>query len=513
MTEQKTVDKNINKLNQQKSKDPTDENQCSSQINSFPLIEEKILKLWKENKAFETSNILSADRPPYIFYEGPPFATGLPHYGHILASTIKDTVTRFYYQKGYHVTRNFGWDCHGLPVEYEIDKKLNISTREEIIEMGIDKYNQKCREIVLMYSTEWEKIICRLGRWISFKNGYRTMDTPFMESVWNIFKMLYDKDLIYRGYRVMPFSTACSTPLSNFEANQNYKEVSDPSILVKFPLLKPFHHKNVSLLAWTTTPWTLPSNCALLVNTTITYGIFEYESEFLIMSVDRLSSFNLKFPENLNSKKTGKSEDLKIKKTGNFNLNKTEDLNPINFNKSEDSNLSSLSKSEDSNLSSLSKPEDLNPNNINKHSEHIPDSKFIATFLGEDLLNLEYEPPFSNFINLREKGYFKVYPADFVSNQDGTGIVHCAPAFGEEDYKAFVKNNLIKENDIVPCPINDKGKFTSQIPQYQDKYVKEADKLIIKDIKNKILQNNRITHRYPFCWRSDTPLIYKLVPN
>ncbi|KAF2344312.1 Aminoacyl-tRNA synthetase class Ia, partial [Trinorchestia longiramus] len=196
---------------------------------NFIKAEEQILNLWTKNKTFEKSNDLAKHRKPFIFYDGPPFATGLPHYGHILSGTIKDAIGRFYYQQGFSVERRFGWDCHGLPVEYEIDKKLGIETRQEILGMGIEKYNQQCRSIVLTYAEEWERIVQRMGRWVSFRNGYRTMDRSYMASVWHVFKMLYEKNRIYRGFRVMPYSTACKTPLSNFEANQNYKEVQDPA--------------------------------------------------------------------------------------------------------------------------------------------------------------------------------------------------------------------------------------------------------------------------------------------
>lgn len=204
----------------------------------------------------------------FTFYDGPPFATGLPHYGHILAGTIKDIVTRYAHQSGYHVERRFGWDCHGLPVEFEIDKQEGIRGPEDVQKMGIKAYNDKCRSIVMRYSQEWEAIVTRLGRWIDFKNDYKTLYPWFMESVWWVFKQLYEKGFVYRGVKVMPYSTACCTPLSNFEANQNYKEVDDPAVMVSFVLDE---DPSVSLVAWTTTPWTLPSNLALCVNPDLDY--------------------------------------------------------------------------------------------------------------------------------------------------------------------------------------------------------------------------------------------------
>lgn len=205
----------------------------------------------------------------FTFYDGPPFATGLPHYGHILAGTIKDVVTRFAYSEGYHVERHFGWDCHGLPVEYEVDKLNNINGPQDVEAMGVAAYNAKCREIVMRYSLQWRSVVQRIGRWIDFDDDYRTMYPTFMESVWWVFKQLYEKGLVYRGVKVMPFSTACSTPLSNFEAGLNYKDVQDPAIVVSFPvegLDDNASTVSAELLAWTTTPWTLPSNLALCVN-------------------------------------------------------------------------------------------------------------------------------------------------------------------------------------------------------------------------------------------------------
>lgn len=234
----------------------------------FPTEEVNTLERWKEIDAFKQSLKQSEGKKPYIFYDGPPFATGLPHYGHILAGTIKDVVTRYQHQRGYHVERRWGWDCHGLPVEYEIDKKLGISGRQDVLDLGIDKYNEECRSIVLRFTAEWRKTIERFGRWIDFDNDYKTMNLNFMESVWWVFKQLFDKGLIYRAHRVMPFSTACNTSLSNFEVALNYKEVSDPSIIVR---LKIVGEEDSYVLAWTTTPWTLPSNTALCVNPELTY--------------------------------------------------------------------------------------------------------------------------------------------------------------------------------------------------------------------------------------------------
>jgi isoleucyl-tRNA synthetase len=235
---------------------------------SFPKTEEKILAYWEKIDAFQESLRRSEGKPEYSFYDGPPFATGLPHYGHILAGTIKDTVTRYAHQTGHHVTRRFGWDTHGLPIEFEIDKELGIKTRDDVLKLGIPKYNAECRKIVMRYSSEWEKIVGRLGRWIDFQNDYKTLDPSFMESVWWVFKKLYKKGLVYRGFKVMPYSVGCSTPLSNFEANMAYRDVRDPAVVVSFPLVD---EPETKLVAWTTTPWTLPSNLALCVNPDLDY--------------------------------------------------------------------------------------------------------------------------------------------------------------------------------------------------------------------------------------------------
>jgi isoleucyl-tRNA synthetase len=242
---------------------------------SFPAEEEKIIEYWRSIDAYNTSLKMSEGKPDYTFYDGPPFATGLPHYGHILAGTIKDVVTRYAHQTGHHVIRKFGWDCHGLPVEYEIDKQFNIAGKRDVMEMGIANYNDNCRSIVQRYTSEWEDTVERFGRWVDFKGGYKTMDRSFMESVWWVFKQLYEKGLVYRAFRVMPYSTACQTPLSNFEKSQAYKTVIDPSVIINFEVVG----DSARLLAWTTTPWTLPSNLALAVNPNLSYVRFHKKDE------------------------------------------------------------------------------------------------------------------------------------------------------------------------------------------------------------------------------------------
>lgn len=403
----------------------------------FSESEKEVLKFWDSIDAFATSNKLSEGRKEYAFYDGPPFATGLPHYGHILSGTIKDTVTRFYYQQGYHVERKFGWDCHGLPIEYEIEKMYGIKTTQDIERIGVAQYNQYCREIVLRYSGEWEDIVKKMGRWIDFKNGYKTMDFSFMESVWSVFKELFDKGLVYRGYRVMPYSTRCRTPMSNFEANQNYKEAVDPAVTVALPLRSPLElggkKISCSILVWTTTPWTLPSNCAVLVNADVEYAVVEGPKGVFIVS----------------------------------------------------------------------------------HSVADKYGSVLHTLKGRDLKGVEYTPPFSYFERHREKGYFRVYTAAFVEDGSGTGLVHCSPGFGEDDYNAFVANGLISENECVVCPVDDAGCFTEEVPDFAGMHVKDADKEIVRVLKERGVMHTvaSIHHNYPFCWRSETPLIYKAVAS
>ncbi|KAJ5079141.1 isoleucine--tRNA ligase cytoplasmic [Anaeramoeba ignava] len=415
--------------------------QVSEKVN-FAEEEEKILKYWEEIDAFQTSLKKSEGRKPYSFYDGPPFATGLPHYGHILAGTIKDIVTRYAHQTGHHVTRRFGWDTHGLPVEYEVDKMLGIKSGDDVMKLsgGIAEYNNTCRGIVMRYAKEWESIIWRLGRWIDFKNDYKTLDTSFMESVWWVFKQLFDKNLVYRGFKVMPFSTGCSTPLSNFEANLNYKDVTEPSIVVTFPLLK---EPDVKLLAWTTTPWTLPSNLAVCVNPEFTYvQVLDLKSQQKFILLEK--RINSVYP------KKGEKQYQVLKK-----------------------------------------------------------------MTGKELEGLEYEPLFDYFINLREKGAFRVLCDSYVDEESGTGIVHMAPGFGEDDYRVCLANKIVEKDGEVVCPVNSTGNFTEEVSDFQGRYVKDCDKDITRLLKEKKrLINQEVTkHSYPFCWRSNTPLIYKAVPS
>ena len=333
--------------------------------------------------------------------------------------------------------RRFGWDCHGLPVEYEIDKTNNISGPEDVERMGIDKYNDLCRNIVMRYSSEWQRVVKRVGRWIDFEKDYKTMYPWFMESVWWVFSELFKKGFVYRGFKVMPYSTACNTPLSNFEANLNYKDVNDPAVIVSFPLV---NDPSVSFVAWTTTPWTLPSNLALCVN--------------------------------------GKQTYVKVK-------DKAQERVYILMKNC----LKAMFKSEE--------------------QYHI-----LEEFSGSTLEGTKYEPLFDYFKDFEKNGAFKVVVDDYVSDEAGVGLVHQAPYFGEDDYRICLSYGIIKRNEKAVCPVNASGKFTDEVTHFAGQYVKEADSNICKHLKaqGRLFSQSQIKHSYPFCWRSNTPLLYRAIP-
>jgi len=430
------------------------------------------LKFWDEIDAFKEQLRRTEGKPEYIFYDGPPFATGLPHYGHILAGTLKDIVTRYASCTGRHVTRRFGWDCHGLPVEYEIDKKLGIKTRDDVMAMGIDKYNEECRSIVMRYSKEWEVTVKRLGRWIDFENDYKTLDPSFMESVWWVFKQLFEKDLVYRGFKVMPFSTACSTSLSNFEAGLNYKDVNDPAVMVAFPIKD--DPEGASLVAWTTTPWTLPSNLALCVNPGFTYVRVRNPATgaIYIVAEARLASLPGAVPK---PKKAGggKGKDGTKGKEG----------------AAEGEGAGVAAAAADGGFEVLQK------------------------FLGTELVGKRYEPLFPYFAE--HGNAFVVVSDNYVTDDSGTGVVHQAPAFGEDDYRVCLAHGVIEKGEGLPCPVDLNGRFTEEVTDFAGKHVKDADKEIVAAIKAKgrLVDLSQLVHSYPYCWRSDTPLIYRAVPS
>ncbi|KAH6765950.1 tRNA synthetase class I L [Perilla frutescens var. hirtella] len=439
---------------------------CEGKDFSFPSQEENILSWWDQIDAFKTQLRRTEHFPEYIFYDGPPFATGLPHYGHILAGTIKDIVTRYQSMTGHHVTRRFGWDCHGLPVEHEIDQKLGIKSREDVFKMGIANYNEECRGIVQRYVNEWEKTVVRMGRWIDFRNDYKTMDLNFMETVWWVFAQLYQKGLVYRGFKVMPYSTGCKTPLSNFEANSNYKEVPDPEIMVGFPVID--DPDGASFVAWTTTPWTLPSNLALCVNASFVYVKVrnKFNGKVFVVAESRLSELPVE----------------KAKKTDGA-VGSSEKLNS-------------------------------KPKSSGGKAKNVDTYEILDKFTGASLVGKTYVPLFDYFKDYSDVA-FRVVSDNYVTDDSGTGIVHCAPAFGEDDYRVCLENGIISKGENLVVAVDDDGCFTERVVEFRGRYVKDADKDIIQAVKEKgrLVKTGSFTHNYPFCWRSDTPLIYRAVPS
>lgn len=397
----------------------------------FAVLEQRVLDFWDKNQVFEESIRLREGKKDFVFYDGPPFATGLPHFGHIVPGTIKDVIPRYRTMRGYRVERRFGWDCHGLPVEYEMEKNLGISGKTEIEQYGVAKFNESCRGIVQRYVSEWRHTVRRMGRWVDFDHAYKTMDLDFMESIWWVFKTLWEKGLIYEGYYILPYSPKLSTPLSNFEVNLGgYHDVHDPAITVRFKL----KDRPVSILAWTTTPWTLPSNLGLAVGEDLTYLQIEAQDEQLILAEALISKY---FPD---------SSSYKI----------------------------------------------------------------VKRLKGKDLVGLSYVPLFPYFADLESKGAFRIHAADFVSVEEGTGIVHLAPGFGEDDY-----NTLAPKGIPVVVPLDAECRFTAEVPEYQGTFVKDADKLIIQRLKDegKLYKRDTILHAYPHCYRTGAPLIYRAVSS
>lgn len=395
---------------------------------SFVEMEHSILEFWENENIFQKSLQQSKEFDPYVFYDGPPFATGLPHHGHLTASTIKDIIPRYWTMQGKHVSRRFGWDCHGVPIEWEIDKKLKMSAQEAVAKLGVKGYNDECRSIVQRYVAEWRSTITRLGRWVDFDDDYKTMDPWYMESVWWVFKQLWDKGLVYKGFKVMPISTALGTPLANFEVSQNYRDVQDPAVTVLFKIKDQERY----LAAWTTTPWTLPSNLAVCVGDEIDYVLVRDES----------TAKNIYFAEELLT--------------------------------------------------------------------HYGDFEILERVKGSDLVGLQYEPLFDYFTDQQTEGGFVVVSDDYVTTDGGTGLVHQAPAFGEDDYRVLNENDI----DAFVCPVGLDGRFNESVTDFSGMHVKEADKSIIEFLKQRgsLYRQEVIQHSYPFCPRSDTPLIYVAIP-
>jgi isoleucyl-tRNA synthetase len=402
----------------------------------FPKEEEGILKLWEELDAFQESNRRRAGGKPFVFYDGPPFATGTPHYGHLLAGTIKDIVPRYWNMRGQPVERRFGWDCHGLPIEALAQEALGLSGSAAIKAHGVGAFNEQCRSMVQTYVGEWRKTVTRMGRWVDFDNDYKTMDPSFMESVWWIFKKLWDQGRVYKSYRIMPYSFRLTTPLSNFEANANYKDVQDPALTVRFRVTSGAERLGVEgalyLLAWTTTPWTLPSNLALCAGPDIDYVAVRdtASGDVYVLAEARLSAH-------------------------------------------------------------YKKPEEYG---------------VVARMKGSELAGLRYAPLFDYFAT--QPNAFVVLTDDFVSTEDGTGIVHMAPAYGEDDFRICRAAGI----ELVD-PLDAEARFTSKVPEFEGQNCKEADKGIIAALKRagSLVHQATIVHSYPFDERTDTPLIYRAI--
>lgn len=402
----------------------------------FPDLDAEVSSVWKRTDAFaESIRSRPADRE-YTFYDGPPFTTGRPHYGHILAGVIKDIVPRYWTMRGYRIERRFGWDTHGLPIEMEVQQQLGISGPHQIMELGVDKFNEACREMVERTTEEWEEVTERIGRWVDFRNDYKTMDPGFMESVWWVFKQLWDKGLVYRDFKVLPYSWACSTPLSNFELNLGgYREVDDPSITVRLKVIQGSGPVQTGdyLLIWTTTPWTLPGNLAVAVEPDLEYVAILHDGDRYWVVEDSARSLWDDAPA------------------------------------------------------------------------------AVARTRGADMVGSRYEPPFPYFEHLGSEGGFVIITSEEVTAEEGTGLVHMAPAYGEADFDAFAANNL----SLMVDPIDAEGRFTDQAPDVAGQNVKDADRTLVRMLREseKLVKYERILHSYPFCYRTDTPLIYKAIPT
>ncbi len=398
-----------------------------NQKSVFSKEEEKVLDFWKEGDIFKKSVEKDAPNGNYVFYDGPPFITGLPHYGSILPSIAKDVIPRFFTMKGYRVDRVWGWDCHGIPAENKVEKSLDLKDKKDIEELGVKKFVNACRDYVSTSSKQWEWYIDRIGRWVDMKNAYKTMDLKFMESVMWAFKDLYKKELIYEGYRTSLHCPRCATPLSRFEVTMDagaYRDIEDDSVVVKFKTKEGFY-----FLAWTTTPWTLPGNLALAVGSKIEYVFVEHSGEKYVLASEKV-------------------EDVFSGK----------------------------------------------------------DFKVIKKIKGKELVGTEYEPVFDlENKEIRENSnVFKIYSADFVSTEEGTGVVHIAPNFGEDDFELGKKENL----PIIEL-MDESGSYTKKAGEWKGYYFKEANEKAKEDLKDKLLKKEKSVHSYPFCHRCDTSLIHK----
>jgi len=392
---------------------------------NFPELEERILKFWEDKQIFQKSLAKKSPQGDFIFYEGPPTANGRPHIGHVLARAFKDLFPRYKTMQGYHVERKAGWDTHGLPVELEVEKQIGISGKKEIEEFGVDKFNKQCKESVWKYKGEWEKMTRRIGFWIDLEHPYVTYDNEYVESVWWILKQIWDKQLLYRGHKVVPQCPRCGTALSSHEVAQGYQSITEESVYLKFKLID---EKNTYVLAWTTTPWTLPGNVALALGKKFTYVKIKQGNEYLILAKDRLSIID-----------------------GEYEI--------------------------------------------------------VEEYRAKDLEGKKYQPLF-DFVDLEKetgKSAYYLALADFVTVEDGTGVVHTAVMYGEDDYNLGEKIDLPKIHTV-----GEDGKFLDIVKPWAGKFVKNTEKEITVYLqKEKLLyKTDQTTHDYPFCWRCDTPLIY-----
>ena len=396
---------------------------------SFPTLEREVLSFWEGDHTFQASVAARADADEYVFYDGPPFANGLPHYGHLLTGFVKDAVPRYRTMRGQKVDRRFGWDCHGLPAEVVAEKELGISGHPAIAAFGIDKFNAACRTSVLRFTDDWRRYVTRQARWVDFDNDYKTLDLSYMESVMWAFKTLWDKGLIYEGFRVLAYCWRCETPLSNTETRMDdvYRDRQDPALTVQFQL-----DSGEKILAWTTTPWTLPSNLALAVGPAIDYAVMDHEGQRVILAESRLGAYE----------------------------------------------------------------------------RELSGAVQVGTLSGADLVGRRYTPLFPFFADTPNA--FHVLAADFVSTEDGTGVVHLAPGFGEDD------QNVCNAVGIpTVCPMDEHGRFTAEVAPWAHVHVFDANPMVIKDLKERgvVVRHDSYQHSYPHCWRCSEPLVYRAISS
>ncbi len=423
----------------------------------YPKMEEEILSFWESEDIFRETIRHREGADEFVFYDGPPFANGLPHYGHLVTGYVKDMIPRYKTMRGFRVDRRFGWDTHGLPAELQTEKEIGISGRKQILDYGLQKYNDACHKSVLQFTKDWEYYVNRQGRWVDFENDYKTLDITYMESVMWAFRQLWDKGLIYEDYRVVPYSWAVESPLSNFETrlDNSYRMRQDPAITIAFKLREKIEGKTSYILAWTTTPWTLPSNLALAVGPDIDYAIIEHEGENIIIAKDRICAYEKILAPHPGPLPRGEGDSA--------------------------------------------------PPSGKVGTRSVP-GEGIKIIKGSCLVGKTYEPLFPYFENTENA--FRIIGADFVSIEDGTGVVHMAPGFGEDDLHACRAAKI-----PVVVPVDNQGKFTAEVPDYEGMLVFDANKPIIKALKDRglLIRQETIDHNYPHCWRTDEPLIYKAI--